>query len=67
MPSLYLKRSIAVNLLTLEVFEETSKVFKELHAITRQMKRKNSTSNKVITLLDETRLDEMGIDDMSIG
>ena len=43
MPSLYLKQlySIAVNLLTLEVFEETPKDFKELHgsiyAITRQM------------------------------
>ena len=28
-----------------------------------QMKRKNSTSNKVITLLDETRLDETGVDE----
>ena len=29
-------------------------------------KRKYSTSNKVITLLDKTRLDKMGADDTSI-
>ena len=43
------------------------KDFKELHgSIYDKCKEKNSTSNKVITLLDETRLDEMGVDDMSI-
>ena len=53
-PSLYLKQlySIAINLLTLKVSEETSKDFKELHGSLcyyRQMKRKkNSTSYYII-------------------
>ena len=56
--------SIAVNLLTLKIFEETSKNYTESYMLlhTNEMKK----TQLVITLLDETRLDETGVDKMSI-
>ena len=46
----------------------TLKVFEERITMSLQTneKEKHSTSYKVITLLDQTRLDEMGVDEMSI-